>query len=165
MVLAASLPLALLVLSSTASASPLQADQQQQQPEASTSTSTNKQAFRYALAKRSRTFADANGMFDVSAFQKEKEMVAQKYAHSNAKYRRNLELGKVKLRRRSAQQLEPVYDYARRDYIGEASSSSSPHIHSKRQSSSGAVELTDCRSLCCPNSRERRGLAADNGAN
>lgn len=144
-----SLPLALSLLgalasSSTSSASPTT----QQQQEAGSSNS--KQAYRYALAKRSRSFQDANGLFDVSAFQKEKEMVAQKYAHSNARYRRNLELGKVKVRSRrrlnDEEERQPVYDMATRQYIHTDPRSR----HSRRQSSSssgttGSVELTDCK--------------------
>lgn len=138
------LPLALLAVLSTSttssSASPMQP------PE---SSSTSKQAHRYTLSRRSRTFADEHGMFDVSAFQQEKEMVAHKYAHSNARYRRNLEQGRVRLRSRRRDERStpsPVYDVAKRQYVDEHHH----HHHSKRQSSSsggstGSVELIDCK--------------------
>lgn len=143
-----SLPLALSLLGALASSSTSSASPTTQHQEAG---SSSKQAYRYALAKRSRSFQDANGLFDVSAFQKEKEMVAQKYAHSNARYRRNLEQGKVKVRSRRSHTIQeeeqPVYDMATRQYIHTGSRSR----QSKRQSSSsssgttGSVELTDCK--------------------
>lgn len=150
MVLASSFQLAILaVLASAApstSASPMHEERQ--------GASTSKQAHRFNLAKRSRSFADANGMFDVAAFQQEKEMVAHKYAHSNARYRRNLDQGMVNPPSRRRSEPAPVYDVAKREYMH--------HSHSKRQSSSsggttGAVELTDCE--FAPNS-QTRGLAA-----
>ena len=128
------------------------------QQEAGTSSNSNKQAFKFALNKRSRSFQDANGMFDVSAFEKEKEMVAQKYAHSNARYRRNLEEGKVKVRSRQKRNTEeePVYDMAKREYIYTSSSRNHHQQHSKRQSSgtTGSVELIDCECTHLPLIRE-----------
>lgn len=92
-------------------------------------------------------------------------MVAQKYAHSNARYRRNLQAGlvrsssnsnnsnsnKSRMRRSTAQQQpqseQILYDIARRQYVGADGQSIIPHHNtlSKRQSgTSGSVELTDC---------------------
>lgn len=71
-------------------------------------------------------------------------MVAHKYAHSNARYRRNLVQGKVRMRSRRDERSSPaeVYDVARRQYVHQ-------DHHTKRQSSSsgttGSVELTDCK--------------------
>lgn len=141
MVLSTSVPLLALlaVLSSSATSSTSASPTQPQEAGGSSS----KQAYRYALGKRARTFADASGMFDVSAFQQEKDMVVHKYAHANARYRRNLEQGKVHVRSRRAERSEPlpVYDVSKREYVG------SSRLLKRQNSSSGStgsVELIDC---------------------
>jgi len=83
----------------------------------------------FQLAKRGRTFADENGIFNPTLFAEDADLIASKYRHGNARYKRNLEQGKVQQRKRSSV-VQPVHDIAVQ----------------KRQSSGGSkgsVELID----------------------
>ncbi|CAD6586459.1 MAG: hypothetical protein CYPHOPRED_003543 [Cyphobasidiales sp. Tagirdzhanova-0007] len=89
----------------------------------------------YQLARRGRSFADHAGVFDPTALAADRDRVASKYAHSNARYKRNLHQGRLppkQPRRRSSLNTPAPYDV-------------SQHL-SRRQSSSagsGSVPLTD----------------------
>ena len=91
----------------------------------------------YQLARRGRSFADHAGVFDPTALAADRDRVASKYAHSNARYKRNLHQGRLppkQPRRRSSLNTPAPYDV-------------SQHL-SRRQSSSagsGSVPLTDCQ--------------------
>lgn len=93
----------------------------------------------FGVAKRSRTFTDANGMFDSTAFQQDKEALARKYGHANAVYNRKRSEGK--LTKREPIPAEQLHDVAR------SSRKRAPLERRQNSTSSGgskgAVELTD----------------------
>ena len=130
----AGLPLSLFVLTlASTSARPAAAAAPSQAEEAGFHT--------YNLARRGRMFTDGNGMFDTSAFKAEKEHVANKYAHSNARYKRNLEEGRsraIRTKKRSRRSRIEPFDIAKQSLA-------------RRQNSggSGSVELIDGEGDIC----------------
>ena len=93
---------------------------------------------RYQISKRGRSFADEHGVFVPALFQEDKEHVANKYRHGNARYKRNLREGKIAPQKKhkragAGAALAPVHDVneqrlARRQNGG----------------NQGSVELIDC---------------------
>lgn len=96
---------------------------------------TDSTAYTFSLARRGRSFADENGIFSPKLFQEDKEHVANKYRHGNARYKRNLAEGRI-----AEQQQERQRQRRKRSEGGQL------HDVNKRQSSggnSGSVELID----------------------
>jgi len=70
---------------------------------------------RYQISKRGRSFADEHGVFVPALFQEDKEHVANKYRHGNARYKRNLREGKIAPQKKQKRAgagaaLAPVHD-------------------------------------------------------